>query len=209
MMMVSEQIIQNQVNDFVTKDEAFTSVDIGNAIKRSGTWIRNREVAIWLRNNFNNPDYEITMIDVGRGFRANLYHPDYFDSDNYDGKNQKAINPDDFKTLHSINDDDNEIVTFQTESENTEEEEQDFNENSRTVKISKGRIWIPASIINQLGLDIGYMIDHALLGIPGNGKLHVHYDGRVSVNASKVGSFKDGEKITIYIKNNKVIYDIK
>lgn len=204
--MTNEQIIQTQVNDFITKDEAFTSVDIANAIKRAGTWVRNREVATWLRRNFNNPDYEITMIDVGRGFRANLYHPDYFDPNNYDRKNQKAMNPDDFKTLHSINDEDDNIVISQTKSEDTEEE-QDFYENSRTVKISKGRIWVPASIINQLGLDIGHMVDHVVLGIPGNGRLHVHYDGRVSVTASKIGSFKEGEKITIYIKNNKVIYE--
>ena len=103
---MSKQIVEEKVYGFVATGEAFTSVDVANAIKRDGEWVRNREVASWLRSDFlqsptvANGDYVQTMIDVGQGYRANLYHPFHFDVTNYAGKNQKALNPDEFNALH-------------------------------------------------------------------------------------------------------------
>ena len=51
-----ELLIKAKIDEYVTKNEAFTSVDIANAIKTDGTWIRNRDVAAWLRKNFSAAD---------------------------------------------------------------------------------------------------------------------------------------------------------
>ncbi len=204
--MSNGQIIQSQVDDFVTKDEAFTSVDIANAIKTTGVWIRNREVAAWLRSDFQSDDYETSRIDVGGGRQANLYHPDFFDASNYDGQNQKAMNPDDFKALHGDNTGDVTAAVDTGDALDTDEE-QDFNENSRTVCSSLGRIWIPVSIVSQLGYKPGDTIHNGHFGLLSGNNLMVHHDGRVAIQSSNVGTFADGDKIAIYVKDSKVVYE--
>lgn len=206
-MSKEETVIQAKVEEFTNREEAFTSVDIANAIKEDGTWIRNRIVAAWLRNNFDVEDYEKAMIDVGSGRQASLYHPDFYDPANYTGQNQKAINPDDFKELHPDADD---VVTAVDTTDTDDEEEQDFNENSRTVSVSKGRIWVPASIINQLGMNTpGEEVDISKLDLTGKPTLTVHEDCRISVASKDVnsGAFLDNDKITVSIKNGKAVFE--
>lgn len=211
---VEKQVIQTKVDEYLTQSEVFTSVDIANAIKKDGTWIRNREVARWLRENFSEHDlfaannYEKDMIDVGGGYQAFLYFPDYFDPNNYNGQNQKAMNPDDFQALHPSAS--TVAVTGNVPVDDDSDEEQDFNEDSRTVAVSKGRIWVPTSIISQLGMDTpGEDVDNVKLGLSGDPKLIIHDDGRVSISSKDVNSgfFVNGDKIVISIKNNKAIFE--
>lgn len=206
-MSNDDLIIQAKVNDFVDREEGFTSVDIANAIKKDGAWIRNRVVAVWLRNNFDVEDYERTMVDVGSGRQAFLYHPDFYDSANYTGQDQKALNPDDFKELHPDADD---VVTAVNTTDTDDEEEQDFNEDSRTVSVSKGRIWVPTTIMVQLGMETsGEEVDNSKLDLTGDPTLTVHDDGRISVASKDVnsGAFLDNDKITVSIKNGKAVFE--
>jgi hypothetical protein len=205
-MSKEEMVIQAKVNEFTDREDAFTSVDIANAIKKDGMWIRNRIVAAWLRSDFDVDDYEKTMIDVGSGRQAFLYHPDFYDSVNYTGQDQKAINPDDFQELHPDADD---VVTT-IDLSNDDEEEQDFGEDSRTVSVSKGRIWVPASIITQLGMNVpGEEVDNSKLDLSGDPKLIVHEDCRISVASKDVnsGTFIDSDKIVVSIKNGKAVFE--
>lgn len=91
----------------------FTSVDLANKVKKDGSWIRNREVAAWLRQNINAnsgpgvPTYDTTMIDVeitDNGVQttveARLYHPMGTDPDLYTGTDAVAVTPDDFAKMH-------------------------------------------------------------------------------------------------------------
>jgi len=97
-------LIKAKADEFVSRQEAFTSVDIANAIKRDGTWIRNSDIAEWLRNNFFATDYTNSLITVGVGndsMRALLYHHDTYDSAHYDKVDQQAITPDEFNKIHA------------------------------------------------------------------------------------------------------------
>ena len=103
---ITEQVVQEHIKT----DKAFTSVDIANAVKRKGVWIRNSHVAKYLRDNFThvvnfcNADYTITPITVvvdsyGKTSVANLYHPRSFDLDDYVNISQSALTPDDVKAI--------------------------------------------------------------------------------------------------------------
>jgi len=206
--MNNKDIIREKVEELINDDEAFTSVDIANAIKRDGTWIRNREVASWLRDSFFQADvggrYSKTMISVGQGKQANLYHPFFFDSSNYTGTDQNALNPDDFNAIHP-----NTPVTPSTSISDDSDsgEEQDFNEDSRTVSVSLERLWIPSSIISQLGMKPGEYVDSIKLNLKNSPKLTVHNDGRVSASLKDVDpSFGDGDKIKIYVVGDTAVY---
>jgi len=206
--MSNNDTIQAKVEEFVNDEEAFTSVDIANAIKRDGTWIRNRVVAAWLRDKFFQiiigGSYSQTMISVGQGKQANLYHPYFFDKNNYTDKDQNALNPDDFNAIHP-----NTPVTPSTSvsDDSDSDEEQDFNEDSRTVSISLERLWIPSSIINQLGMKPGDYVDSIKLNLKNDPKLTVHHDGRVSASLKDVDpSFGDGDKIKIYVMGDSAVY---
>lgn len=209
--MSNDQIIENKVEEYVNRNEAFTSVDIANAIKIEGTWIRNREVAAWLRHNLLNitgNNYQRTLVDVGQGRQASLYHPFFFDSSNYIGQNQNALNPDDFNALHP-----NGIIGLSksyglSDASNENDEEEDFNEDSRTVSVTVGRVWIPATIIAQLGMKPGEDADNGKLNLINSSNLTVHDDGRVSVTSKNINaSFQDGDKIKIFVKDNVTIYE--
>lgn len=189
--MTNEQIIESAVNDFVTKTESFTSVDVANSIKRSGTWVRNRDVAAWLRANFRSPNYKKSRISVdGNGTTAMLYHPDYYDPSVYTGSGQSAITPDEFKQLHPtavipvpdvpLVDDDDKAPDAVPSTGNNEAE----------IKISSGgRIWIPGFLTQKLGWKAGDLADCSKIAdISGTPKLKVHLDGRVSVSIKRLNS---------------------
>ena len=81
----------------------FTSVDIANDIKLSGTWIRNHVVASYLRQNVQAVAsglmlvYEQTLIPVtlenGDTTEAYLYHPGGTDANDYTATDQRALDP--------------------------------------------------------------------------------------------------------------------
>lgn len=97
--MSNDQVIQKQTDNFVKSNQLFTSIDVSNTIKRSGTWIKHTEVAEWLRNNFNAPDYNKELIDVANGKQAFLYYPDTIDPLSYVKTNQLAITPPEFDAM--------------------------------------------------------------------------------------------------------------
>ena len=106
--MNHDQTISDKVYEAVGKGEMFTSVDIANAIKTDGTWVRNSEVAHWLRNwHTFNDGYTVTRIpvtaaDTQQTVSANLYLPQGEDSANYVKVTQPAMTPDEFKALHGV-----------------------------------------------------------------------------------------------------------
>ena len=102
--MQLEATIKAKVQDFTARHEMFTSVDISNAIKSDGIWIKNREVAEWLRTNFSDVslfgDYQQTVIQVcGDKAEAALYHPLMTDPNIYTNRDQRALTPDDVKII--------------------------------------------------------------------------------------------------------------
>ena len=99
--------IENKVAEFVAREEGFTSVNIANAIKRDGTWIANREVAAWLRSWNVDPEYTVTRINVtledGSPARAAVYMPESKPVSEYTGRDERAMTPDEFETMHGYN----------------------------------------------------------------------------------------------------------
>ena len=94
---MSANLIELKVKSFIEKDQMFTSVDISNAIKSDGLFVRNVTVAEWLRNNSSDDDlfsdYSVTQIDLDNGRRANLYHPVHLDPNDYKSRDQKSLTP--------------------------------------------------------------------------------------------------------------------
>ena len=104
MCTVDEQIIiGKETRVWMKAGKMFTSVDIGNALKEKGEFIRNRDVASYLRGAYltvavwAGANYEKTPIDVtldsGVTMEASLYHPAGMDPANYIDRSQKALPP--------------------------------------------------------------------------------------------------------------------
>lgn len=95
--MDNRNLIELKVKSFIEKDQMFTSVDISNAIKNDGIFIRNVTVADWLRSNCKDADlfsdYAVTSIKLDDGHRASLYHPTHLDAEDYKARGQKALTP--------------------------------------------------------------------------------------------------------------------
>ena len=91
--------VKEAVREFVTGGKMFTSVDVGNEVKKAGTWIRNRDVASELRHLFRSGDsvfdgYDMARIAVdGGASTATLYLPCGSDPEDYKERNQKALGP--------------------------------------------------------------------------------------------------------------------
>ncbi len=98
-----EKVIKAVVEEALHRKMMFTSVDIANDIKLSGKWIRNHEVASYLRQNVVSicwdlgVSYTTTLIPVtlenGDTTQAYLYHPVDTDADDYKDTNQRALDP--------------------------------------------------------------------------------------------------------------------
>lgn len=98
--------IKETVQLFVKDEKLFTSVDIGNSIKKEtlSMDIRNREVRDWLRANIGvDPiltDYVQESINVNNGSTvATLYRPHWKDAADYTDTNQSALTPADIDVL--------------------------------------------------------------------------------------------------------------
>lgn len=99
--MNNKDLIKNTVNYFVSSKILFTSVDISNEIKKTGVWIKNKEVSNQLKKIFNNKnlDYIISEIKVKRTedlkeVTALLYHPIKTLKSDYTNIKEKAMSPD-------------------------------------------------------------------------------------------------------------------
>lgn len=94
-----------KLKEWFAQGKMFTSVDIANAIKKEGNFIRNRNVASYLRDycltiaTAEGYNYTYTPIDVtlqdGSVSIAFLYHPYWADTGEYTDTNQKAYSPQD------------------------------------------------------------------------------------------------------------------
>lgn len=191
--MSNDSIIQTKVEQFGAQNEMFTSVDIGNSIKEEGTFIRNREVSAWLRQNAMSvlQNYSTTLIDVTAPapvgqVTAFLYHPVGTDPNSYDKRNQQALPPN--------------IVPFpstpQTTSPTTLQK-------TKVRSDSKSRLRIPAILVRQLGWKPGDKVDNSKIIVNGTEPLPqgniVFSDGRISIRRCCIG-FGDGP-VLAYVEN--------
>jgi hypothetical protein len=100
--------IRVEAGQWMQRGKMFTSVDIANSLKQRGDWVRNRDVADFLRTNVVNMapqygfKYTTTTIDVklpnGSNTEATLYHVSGTNAATYTKTNQKAMSPDEAKT---------------------------------------------------------------------------------------------------------------
>jgi hypothetical protein len=211
--MDTVMIIESTVSEFVKAKKLFTSVDIANAIKSNGTWVRNNVVADWLRKEFTNfmsnqvSDYTTTVITVNYGSdRAALYHPLYESPMNYMNSNLEAIDPFKFKDISGYAMDDDRAkpenvksssffkCTSVSASENTV-----MNTNvvkkvgvniPHKVYKSVDRLRVPASLVKAVGMAPYSKVKTTKISIVVPDTLRVHSDGRISLprNCTKLGS---------------------
>lgn len=95
--------IEAVVTEYIHAGRMFTSVDVSDEVKKRGTFVRNRDVASWLRSNVTN--YSRSTINVvraedGVSVNATLYHPYGDDPMQYHTTSQKPITPTDFASTH-------------------------------------------------------------------------------------------------------------
>ena len=101
---MNASIIESKVDEFVGRGQGFTSVDICNSIKTDGTWIRNREVASWLRRWTPPVGYGVSKVSVTLGgggtATASVYLPNTMAVGDYAATAQEAMTPAQFEDLH-------------------------------------------------------------------------------------------------------------
>lgn len=207
-----------KVTEFIKMEKMFTSVDIANAIKNEGIWVRNSDVREWLHEGFDQKDifgeYIISRITVCNGSSfANLYHPKLLNPSMYLDRCQRPLTPDEVKAIAAkkvgtIKDshapDINKILS--TPFEDEVEKDTTVADMSITIR-SLDRIKIPGALIRKLGWVPGQIIDPALIlttnVIPSN--LKVNDDYRVSIPRSSVPWGK--EPINVILKNGKIHFE--
>jgi len=204
--MNHESLIRKQVEQFIHDEKMFTSVDIANAIKTEGEWVRNIEVTSWLRENFHKEDifldYRTEPIDVCGGSRsATLYLPEWADETDYNNRDQEALTPAQV----------NAIKEKKTRSSTTPDIV-DMLDGAQTImsKVikSKERIKIPGAMIRKLGYTPGDKVAPDVVkthnGIPGN--LIVNKDYRFSIPRSAVNWGKKPIKVNL-TKDKKITFE--
>lgn len=102
--MDGQSAIRETVLEYVKGEKLFTSVDISNAIKQAGFFVRNREVTAWLHANRDDqkhfPNYDYTMTPVRNDtVQATLYYPCWKDPADYKDTNQRTLTPRDVANL--------------------------------------------------------------------------------------------------------------
>jgi hypothetical protein len=202
--------IKTKVQEFISQEKMFTSVDIANAVKRDGIWIKNREVRDWLRANSSDSslfgDYATTQIQVcGGTATATLYYPMFKDPDEYAERDQVALTPDEVKAIQkqrvgqpvpNVTPDINQVLC------STDDDVQ-----ASTVIKTTERIKIPGYMVKKLGWAPGDRIDPAVIkthrALPSD--LYVNADYRVSIPRSVVDWGNDPVKVIL--KENEIVFD--
>jgi len=196
--MQYEATIREKVTEFVQTNKLFTSVDIANAIKSTGLWVRNVAVRDWLQENFNDKDvfedYVISQISVCNGnAMASLYHPGLNAPSEYTDRDQRSLTPDEVKAIQKANvgkvkDTAADIDKILKANSDDEEDDTDDSVQMTVVLRSLQRLKIPTAMIKALGWVPGQTIDPALIlttnVIPGT--LKVNDDFRVSIPRTAV-----------------------
>lgn len=230
--MDKNKTIRESVEEFVKNDTAFTSVDIGNAIKRKtlNMNIRNRDVATWLRDNVHTDsifqDYDTVPISVNNEqSTATLYFPHWTDPEDYNSRDQKALGPDDVEDLQKQSGMTIKAPVISTDDKDDEDRYEDskvdiadlfddgdqYNPDGNGVRLKKrlasvDRLWIPSDIVEALGLNPGDTVDISKVKIHKgklNPELKVHYDGRFAIPRRCVDYGTDPIKV---ILKGDVIY---
>lgn len=198
-------VIKEMVQKFVNDEKMFTSVDIGNAIKKEtlSMDIRNRDVRDWLKANLNTDpilqDYKSDFITIGNGsVVATLYRPHWKDSEDYKDRDQKAFGPNDLKSSTTPAPAPGAPVTIGS-----------IITAANIIKKCryKRRIQISGAITRALGWVPGQKVDLDKVKIhtgtlkPG---LTVWHDGRFSIPRNTVGYGQDPVKIVL--KDDDCIY---
>jgi hypothetical protein len=230
-----DTIIKAKVEEFIANRRMFTSVNISNAIKTDGKWVRNRDVATWLRNNFDSvntalsTDYVSVQISVGTlGDQANLYLPVSFDSQNYTDTNLQCMTPDEFKTLHGFDPLSTTVqspISVQTAAQVTptapsgqivtgKSSFSGFRKMHKIREFKKGRIRIPAPLVQQIGLKPYNTVKFDKIDVDQTctpKTLRVHSDGRISLPRKCIKV--DGTPVTTsvllaFIENDMIKFTI-
>jgi hypothetical protein len=99
--------IDTVLREFMDRKALFTSIDIANEVKRRGTWIPNRDVALYMRQHAplaSGGDYLMTLttcfLKDGRSVPAYVYHPVGTFATEYREIAQSAMSPREFVALH-------------------------------------------------------------------------------------------------------------
>jgi hypothetical protein len=207
--MSMDVTIRAKIQELVNKEEMFTSVDIANAIKRDGIWIRNREIRNWLHANANDQalfgDYVHTNIDVcGGNAQATLYHPTLKNPDDYTARDQVSLTPDEVKDIQKkVAGTPNASATPDITTILSNTGSPDL---CKVIK-SKDRIKIPGEITRKLGLNPGDRVDPALIKTHTviTRDLYVNSDYRISIPRTSVHWGTDPVKVML--KNGEVVFD--
>ncbi len=185
--------IEAKVSEFVGKNAMFTSVDIGNSIKKDGTWLKNSEVAKWLRNNVTSlhSSYASTKISVMQGqHTATLYHPASSDPDDYQDRDQQAFSPSHTQSITAT------VASVPPKK---------FKLHCDT----RARLRIPAHLVVELGWKPGDKVNKSKILV--NNKdlkddLIVHKDGRISIPRECI-AWGDGPINTFINNNNNLCFE--
>jgi hypothetical protein len=231
--MSNEQVIRDKVQEYVTAEKLFTSVDIGNAIKKQTLTmdVRNRDVRDWLRANISKDpmlaDYVSEPIDVKQGQTAMVYRPHWKDVSEYTDRDQKALGPSDLSALSPSSapaqatspataSSSAAVATATATDDGSQLPGQDLlNDGTNPVTGVKlvrksrmvRRIQIPGDITKALGWQPGQKVDLDKIKIHTgklNPNLKVWYDGRVSIPRKVVGFNND--PVNIILKQDDKIY---
>lgn len=212
--MQYEATIRAKVEEFIKAEKLFTSVDIANAIKNDGIWIRNTEVRNWIQSNFNDKmlfgDYVLTPIHVCNGTSlASLYHPALSDPNDYTDRDQRSLTPDDVKAIQKA-----KVGTPSPAKApdikdmlSTDDDDDDTTPTMSIIIRSTERIKIPGLMIRELGWTPGQNIDPALIltdsVLPPT--LTVNTDYRVSIprTAVKWGT----SPVKVILKDGKIQFE--
>lgn len=215
--MNKQDLIQTKVEEYVSKEEMFTSVDISNAIKEDGEWISNRDVRDWLKSNFHSDpifsNYCRTGISVcNDSVAATLYHPAYKLAEDYEPRNQHALTPSEVDAIKRAKSaqpakSTADIVQILSTSNNSTSTSGSKQVGLVRIIRSVERIKIPGAIIKKLGYQPGDRVDPSKIKTdkPIPGRLIVNKDYRFSIPRSCVGW--DHQPVKVLIKRDKIVFE--
>jgi hypothetical protein len=200
------QVIIDKIKSLVDDGELFTSVDVSNAIKRDGVWIRNKEVAKFLRTyDFSQHNYNKELINVTSNniqTKATVYFPDYSDAQHYKLTSQTTIKKHQLPTQKML-----KIVSTSNQISNLQTHNAASQFKTYKIKCPK-KIRVPAKLVRIFNSNPGTQFDISNIDIvcfknlPS--KMKVNKDGRINIATSYLKTKK--QEILISITNNKISF---
>lgn len=191
--------VESKVKSFINDDKMFTSVDVSNAIKRDGTWISNREVSIFLKGySLSTSDYSKTVISVGSGRKAYLYHPDGVDPSDYANTNARALTPTEAGVAAPT-------ATAAGVVDLDDDTDDDDDYLSKTIYLGR-RARVPGKFTRIIGLNPGDQVDPSRFQASVSSKLKVNKDGRVSVKRDSITDDDAVDQVSISIDNGMIAF---